>query len=574
MNTKHPSLWQSLMSPMAEHKCHLFMTLLVGLLTQCGAFTCIVMAGWICMSVLTGATPNTVMFYGGLLIGCVIITAVSRWALAWLSHDLAFALIETLQMDIFDGLARGTPAHTGTQSLGEVAATATSDAEFMERFYAHLLIDYLTAFVMPCIALLMLALLSPLLCLIFLPCALMIMATPLLSSGSLKIQGSTALNMKQVLNNQIIELVQGWKDIQMFGAEHRYAGKLENANKQLIRAQRDYGRRVGTGQALLDALMSITLITLLASSLFIAELSALPFERLPLIISIVAAALLPVLEVLHLGGQWESLKVSAERIFNLQRLPDSVEDSSSTLQPHGFGIHFDRVSFCYPQSSIKVLEELSLTIEPGERVAITGTSGSGKTTLAHLLLRFYDPKSGTFFLGQHKYSDVSLSTLRHHIAWVSQESWLFNDTIENNIRLGNPSATMAQVECAAKLAQASEFINQLPLGYQTICRNGGSFFSGGQRQRITLARALISPAPVIVMDETSAGLDSENEKRIIAALDSLSGTRTIIMIAHRLSMLKNADRIFLLEHGKITETGDHLTLVKRKGSYAKLVASL
>ncbi|WP_397324887.1 ABC transporter ATP-binding protein [Pantoea agglomerans] len=574
MKTTCPSLWQSLLSPVTRHRRSLLTTLSVGILAQCGGFTCMVLAGWICMQVLTGASPQTVMSYAGLLLLSVIITALARWALAWLSHDLAFALIETLQLDIFDGLARGTPAYTGDKRLGDVAATATHDAELMERFYAHMLVDYLTAFLMPCIALLMLLLLSPLLSLIFLPCALLLMAAPLLTSHRAKRQGKTVLNAKQGLNNQIIELVQGWRDIQMFGAESRYSAKLHHLNQQLNQAQLKYGMRDGMEQALLDGLMALTLITLLGASIFMVDRATLSPVMLPFIISIIAAALVPVLDALKLGGQWGALKASAERIFNLKQLPDSVADITSSDVPTGHRLCIDGVSFSYPHSTTKVLDGLSLIIEPGERVAITGESGCGKTTLGHLLLRFYQPQSGTIALGDNDYSALSLYTLRQQVAWVSQQSWLFNDTIENNIRLGRPEATFEQVKHAAQLAQAADFIGDLPLGYQTVCTNGGDKFSGGQRQRIALARALISSAPVIVMDETSAGLDNENEEKILDALKNLPGSRTIIMIAHRISMLKNADQILLLEHGKITESGDHSSLIARQGSYAKLVETL
>lgn len=221
-----------------------------------------------------------------------------------------------------------------------------------------------------------------------------------------------------------------------------------------------------------------------------------------------------------------------------------------------------------------MLNNLSFTIEPGERVALTGMSGSGKTTLAYLLLRFYDPTSGTLSLDGTDLSAFSLKTLRQQIAWVSQESWLFNDTIENNIRLGRPDATFSQIEQAAKSACANEFICKLPQGYQTICTKGGENLSGGQRQRIALARALVSDAPVIILDEVSAGLDGENERLILAALESPPKTCTLIMIAHRIPMLKSAERILLLANGQIAAAGSFDALTAEGASLSALLENV
>lgn len=546
------SLWRALMSPLQKHRLQLLLTLLAGVLAQAATLVCTLMTGWLCTRVLAGDSPHALLFPAGVIALSVVVMSLARWALAWLSHDLAFALIETLQMGIFDGLARATPGRTGQQRLGDIAATATSDAELMERFYAHLLIDYLTAFLMPCLAIIALLVVAPMLCLILLPCIVLLMLAPLLTSRRAKQQGLKVAEKKSVLNTHIVELVQGWRDIQMFGAEGRYRATLQQANRQLTQAQRRYGARSGLEQALLDGLVALSLIVMLLASYPLFAFSGRPSTWMPFIVSIAAAAIFPLSDVLHVGGQWGALKASAERIFTLQQLQDSVEDHPANTLPQGHRIAFEGVSFSYPNSSEKVLDDINLVIEPGEKVALAGPSGSGKTTLACLLLRFYDPDAGQIFLGETNIAALSLETLRGHIAWASQESWLFHDTLENNIRLGFPGATLAQIKQAAQLARADAFIRELPQGYQTICLNGGENFSGGQRQRIALARALVSQAPVILLDETSAGLDSENEQLILEALISLPANRTMIMIAHRLPILARADRVITLDKGRIT----------------------
>ena len=567
MNAKphslRPSLWRSLLSPVKAHSFRLLSTLAAGIVAQCAVFACTVMAGWICTLVLRNSPADTLAFYAAVVAFCVVIAALSRWALAWLSHDLAFALIETLQIEIFDGIARATPGRDHVQRTGDVAATATSDAELMERFYAHMLVDYLTAFLMPVIAIVTLLFVSPAMCLVLLPCVVMIVAAPLLTARLARKQGKAVAEKRSVLNSHLVELAQGWRDIQMFGAEQRYSLTLQQANTGLNAAQCQYGARSGFEQGLVDGLMALTLIALLFANFWLNTSEGLSLTLAPLIISIGAASMIPLLEVLHAGGQWGTLRASAERIFMLQQLPENVQDRPTEICPHGHRIQFDKVSFSYPQSAEKILDHVSFTIEPGERVAIAGRSGSGKTTLAALLLRFYDPTSGNVFIGEEELRTLSLSTLRQQISWASQESWLFNDTIENNIRLGCPTASFSEVEQAATLAQAHAFINALPQGYQTVCTKGGDAFSGGQRQRIALARALVSKAPVILLDEVSAGLDGDNERLILTALQSLPKTCTIIMIAHRIPMLQTADRILLLEKGKIAESGSFDELIAK-----------
>ncbi|ORM61960.1 hypothetical protein HA45_19160 [Pantoea rodasii] len=415
---------------------------------------------------------------------------------------------------------------------------------------------------------------SPSLCMVFLPCVLMIVVAPLFTARWAKEKGKAVAESKSVLNSHIAELAQGWRDIQMFGAEGRYSMTLQQANARLNNAQRKYGARSGLEQGLRDGLMALSLIALLVATLYTHHHTGLPLTWLPFILSIGAAAIVPLLEVLQVGGQWGALRASAERIFLLQHLPEQLHDGLASITPQGHRLQFNKVSFCYPQSDTPVLNNLSFTIEPGERVAITGMSGSGKTTLAYLLLRFYDPTSGTLSLDGTDMSAFSLKTLRQQIAWVSQESWLFNDTIENNIRLGRPDATFSQIEQAAKFARADEFICVLPQGYQTVCTKGGENLSGGQRQRIALARALVSDAPVIILDEVSAGLDGENERQILAALTSLPKNRTLIMIAHRIPMLKSAKRILLLANGHIAASGSFEALTIAGTSLSVLLENI
>jgi ATP-binding cassette, subfamily B, bacterial MsbA len=278
-----------------------------------------------------------------------------------------------------------------------------------------------------------------------------------------------------------------------------------------------------------------------------------------------------------LHNQINQAAAASQRVFEL------LETSTTVLEPahpvplnaKRADIHFHNIEFAYPirdaaEAEKPVLRNVNLTVKAGQLVALVGSSGSGKTTLTNLLLRFYDPQHGSVRIGGTDIRSVSIKDLRQQIALVAQETILFNDSIRRNIALGRPGATAAEVETAAKLAYAHDFIIEQPLGYETIVGEKGVSLSGGQRQRITIARAILRNAPILVLDEAMNMLDTESERAVQAGLDKLMEGRTTICIAHRLSTIQSADRIVVLDAGRIVETGTHLELMQARGLYCKL----
>ncbi|KJZ26482.1 ABC transporter transmembrane domain-containing protein [Tritonibacter mobilis] len=281
--------------------------------------------------------------------------------------------------------------------------------------------------------------------------------------------------------------------------------------------------------------------------------------------------------VAALSEIWSELQRAAgatERLVELLQADDSVRDpvqSQTLAEPVRGELRFDNVSFTYPsRPDTSALDQVNLTIQPGETVAFVGPSGAGKTTIIQMIQRFYDPQSGEVRLDGVPLTALMRDVFRRHIALVPQDPIIFAATARDNIRFGRPDATDAEVEAAAKAAAAHEFIMNLPEGYDAYVGERGVMLSGGQKQRIAIARAILRDAPVLLLDEATSALDAESERLVQAAFDDLSRDRTTIVVAHRLATVKKADRIVVMDQGRIVAVGSHESLVAEGGLYARL----
>jgi subfamily B ATP-binding cassette protein MsbA len=270
----------------------------------------------------------------------------------------------------------------------------------------------------------------------------------------------------------------------------------------------------------------------------------------------------------------QALGASSE-IFKFMDTEDEIREKpdAKPIPPFSRGVRFENVCFSYENDgdeAREILTNINFEVKAGEILAIVGSSGAGKSTLVHLIPRFFDVTSGSILIDGRDVRDTTLASLRAQIGVVTQETVLFNDTLRNNIAYGQPSVSQKQVEAAARAALAHDFIMELPAGYDTMIGERGVRLSGGERQRIAIARAILKNAPILILDEATSALDSESESLVQSALQNLMTGRTVLVIAHRLSTVRRADRIVVIENGTIADIGAHEDLMKKLGTYRRL----
>lgn len=368
------------------------------------------------------------------------------------------------------------------------------------------------------------------------------------------------------------ETLGGLRVIKAFNAEKLFQNKFKNSTSRFERLLNKLLNRINLASPVSEVLgISVFAVLLWYGGSLVLVDQTLRGEDFIAYLGLAYNILTPAKSISKASYTVKKGNAAAERILHVLETKNELEDKPNAITKKEFTneIAFNNISFKYEEEN--VLSNFSLTIPKGKTVALVGQSGSGKSTLANLITRFYDVNKGSITIDGTDIRDITKQSLMDLMGLVSQDSILFNDTVANNIKLGNPKATDEQVKSAALVANADEFIQNIPKQYEANIGDGGNKLSGGQKQRLSIARAVLKNPPIMVLDEATSALDTESEKLVQSALDKMTENRTSLVIAHRLSTVQRADVIVVLRKGKIVEQGKHEELMEHKGEYFKLV---
>jgi ATP-binding cassette subfamily B protein len=570
-----------LMRMIAGYRGRLGVTFVLGIARVAALMAVGVLGALVVRAVAEGAP------FGALLAALAVMAPAAgllHWLESWLAHDMAYRLLSDMRLALYRAVDALAPAYLTRRRSGDLVAVATHDVELIEYFFAHTVTPVLVAVIVPLGVLATLVGFGWPLAAALLPFLLYAALSPVLRRARIDRLGSRAREISGDLSAHTVDSIQGIAEIVAFQRERARGEELSARARAYLGARLPFLADLARESAVHEAVTALGGLTIVAVGASLVAAGRLEAATLPLLTLLALSAFVPLWEVSQVGRQLADTLAATRRVHAIHSEPVPVQDGpgvpvesteaamrarSRTAVP---AIELRHVTFTYPGRRRPAVSGASLTVPVGSTVALVGSSGAGKTTIAHLCLRFWDPDAGDIRLAGHDLRAWRLDDLRREIALVAQDTYLFNDTLRANVLLARPGATQAQLRAALERASLGDLIESMPQGVDTVVGERGLQLSGGQRQRVAIARAFLKDAPVLILDEATSHLDAVNEALVRQALEALARDRTTLVIAHRLSTVREADMIAVLHDGRIAETGRHDALLAEGGLYARLVS--
>ena len=498
---------------------------------------------------------NTHLSFSGILTALIVL-AVARGVLRYLEqmsgHYIAFKLLALLRDKVFSSLRRLAFVKLQDKQAGQLVSLVTNDIELLEVFYAHTIAPIMIAFFTSAILLLVFGHLSGWFILVAFAAYLTVgVILPIITTKLAREDGRRYRELVGEMNDFFLDSVRGMKEIQLFGYAKQRLDEIQQRSQKIDTAFERIKDQEAKVRVYTEVAVSAFNIIMLFTGLILFSLDKIDFSAFLIGVILLMSSYGPVIALSNLSSNLLQTLASGERVLSLLAEEPELKDVESAVDLKEVSrIDVENVSFAYGEEQI--LSDVSLSVKKGEILGIHGRSGSGKSTLLKLLMRFYDPKSGSIKINGETLPNINTRSLRDNMAYITQQTYIFNETIEENIRLARRDATLEEIMEAAKKASIHDFILSLPEGYQTKMTELGGNLSDGEKQRIGIARAFLHNAPIILLDEPTSNLDSLNEAMILKSLLNVKAEKLIILVSHRQSTMAICDQVIGIENGRMS----------------------
>ena len=498
---------------------------------------------------------DTHLSFSGILTALIVL-AVARGVLRYLEqmsgHYIAFKLLALLRDKVFSSLRRLAFVKLQDKQAGQLVSLVTNDIELLEVFYAHTIAPIMIAFFTSAILLLVFGHLSGWFVLVALAAYLTVgVILPIITTKLAREDGRRYRELVGEMNDFFLDSVRGMKEIQLFGYVKQRLDEIQQRSQKIDTAFERIKDQEAKVRVYTEVAVSVFNIIMLFTGLILFSLDKIDFSAFLIGVILLMSSYGPVIALSNLSSNLLQTLASGERVLSLLAEEPELKDVESAVDLKDVSrIDVENVSFAYGEEQI--LSDVSLSVKKGEILGIHGRSGSGKSTLLKLLMRFYDPKSGSIKINGETLPNINTRSLRDNMAYITQQTYIFNETIEENIRLARRDATLDEIMEAAKKASIHDFILSLPEGYQTKMTELGGNLSDGEKQRIGIARAFLHNAPIILLDEPTSNLDSLNEAMILKSLLNVKAEKLIILVSHRQSTMAICDQVIGIENGRMS----------------------